>query len=91
MAHFSLLIRKIRYANKCHLNGLPSGSGISRSDERRKLRLGATVADVPVWVTDGVFDAGAASVGCGHMSSLLMRRVWPLAPYLPRDLEAVRL
>jgi hypothetical protein len=39
----------------------------------------------PLWVTCGrrhgksFFDVSAALVGCGHVSGLLMRRVWPLA------------
>jgi hypothetical protein len=32
-----------------------------------------------------LFDVGAALVGCGHVSGLLMRRVWPLALMLCAD------
>ena len=31
------------------------------------------------------FDVGAALVGCGHVSGLLMRQVWPLALMLCAD------
>ena len=31
------------------------------------------------------FDVSAASVGCGHVSGLLMRRVWPLTLMLCAD------
>src|SRR4051794_3985872 len=37
-----------------------------------------------------LFDASAALVGCGHVSGLLMRRVWPLALMLCADQPAVR-
>ena len=46
---------------------------------------------VSLWVTCGrrpgksFFDAGAALVGCGHVSGLLMRQVWPLALMLCAD------
>ena len=33
----------------------------------------------------GFFDASAALVGCGHVSGLLMRQVWPLALMLCAD------
>ena len=48
-------------------------------------------AESPLWVTCGrrhgksFFDVGAALVGCGHVSGLLMRRVWPLALMLCAD------
>jgi len=49
-------------------------------------------ADYPIcWVTCGrrhgksFFDVSAALVGCGHVSGLLMRRVWPLALMLCAD------
>jgi hypothetical protein len=44
-----------------------------------------------LWVTCGrrpgksFFDVAAALVGCGHVSGLLMRRVWPLALMLCAD------
>jgi hypothetical protein len=43
------------------------------------------------WVTCGrrhgksFFDVSAALVGCGHVSGLLMRQVWPLALMLCAD------
>jgi hypothetical protein len=46
---------------------------------------------MPLWVTCGrrhgksFFDVGAALVGCGHVSGLLMRQVWPLALMLCAD------
>jgi hypothetical protein len=46
---------------------------------------------LPLWVTCGrrpgksFFDVGAALVGCGHVSGLLMRQVWPLALMLCAD------
>ena len=49
------------------------------------------VARCPLWVTCGrrpgksFFDVGAALVGCGHVSGLLMRQVWPLALMLCAD------
>jgi hypothetical protein len=45
----------------------------------------------PLWVTCGrhrgksFFDVAAALVGCGHVSGLLMRRMWPLALMLCAD------
>jgi hypothetical protein len=45
----------------------------------------------PLWVTCGrrlgkdFFDVVAALVGCGHVSGLLMRRMWPLALMLCAD------
>ena len=45
----------------------------------------------PNWVTCGrrhgksFFYVSAALVGCGHVSGLLMRRVWPLALMLCAD------
>jgi hypothetical protein len=40
-----------------------------------------------VWTApwQGLFDVAAALVGCGHVSGLLMRRVWPLALMLCAD------
>jgi hypothetical protein len=44
-----------------------------------------------LWVTCGrrpgksFFDGSAALVGCGHVSGLLMRRLWPLALMLCAD------
>ena len=44
-----------------------------------------------IWVTCGrrpgksFFDVCAALVGCGHVSGLLMRQVWPLALMLCAD------
>ena len=35
------------------------------------------------------FDVSAALVGCGHVSGLLMRRVWPLALMLCADLVPI--
>ena len=47
--------------------------------------------ECPLWVTCGrrhgksFFDVAAALVGCGHVSGLLMRRMWPLALMLCAD------
>jgi hypothetical protein len=56
------------------------------------LRQTRHVADeCPLWVTCGqrhgkiFFDVAAALVGCGHVSGLLMRQVWPLALMLCAD------
>ncbi len=40
-----------------------------------------------VWTApwQGLFDVAAALVGCGHVSGLLMRQVWPLALMLCAD------
>ena len=38
-----------------------------------------------VWTApwQGLFDVAAVLVGCGHVSGLLMRQVWPLALMRP--------
>jgi hypothetical protein len=40
-----------------------------------------------VWTApwQGLSDVSAALVGCGHVSGLLMRQVWPLALMLCAD------
>ena len=53
--------------------------------------IAAVQKQCPLWVTCGrrhgksFFDVSAALVGCGHVSGLLMRRVWPLALMLCAD------
>jgi len=48
---------------------------------KRCFALGATSAKGHVWTApwQELFDVSAALVGCGHVSGLLMRQVWPLA------------
>jgi hypothetical protein len=46
------------------------------------VRLGSTCGRRP---GKSFFDVGAALVGCGHVSGLLMRRGWPLALMLFAD------
>ena len=54
--------------------------------------LRTDIGSCPLWVTcgrrpgkDGHCDVRAALVGCGHVSGLLMRQVWPLALVLCAD------
>ena len=46
-----------------------------------------------VWTApwQGLSDGSAALVGCGHVSGLLMRQVWPLALMLCADRVPIKM